>query len=138
MLNIELVYNLYESLTPDKKEQLRQQLFKKSRQTMAYFRRSKDISLSKLEIIADFFHMPLDYFRLDSSFDSNSVNNSNFLDRASMGANLIMENDSLRDQIAGLKREMETLKSNLNAKEETNEILKDLVSSLKSQIVSSK
>jgi hypothetical protein len=138
MLNIELVYNLYESLTPDKKEQLRQQLFKKSRQTMAYFRRSKDISLSKLEIIADFFHMPLDYFRLDSSFDSNSVNNSNFLDKASMGANLIMENDSLRDQIAGLKREMETLKSNLNAKEETNEILKDLVSSLKSQIVSSK
>lgn len=138
MLNIELVYNLYESLTPDKKEQLRQQLFKKSRQTMAYFRRSKDISLSKLEIIADFFHMPLDYFRLDSSFDSNSVNNSNFLDKASMGANLIMENDSLRDQIAGLKREMETLKSNLNAKEETNEILKDLVSSLKSQIVSSR
>lgn len=138
MLNIELVYNLYESLTPDKKEQLRQQLFKKSRQTMAYFRRSKDISLSKLEIIADFFHMPLDYFRLDSSFDSNSVNNSNFLDKSSMGANLIMENDSLRDQIAGLKREMETLKSNLNAKEETNEILKDLVSSLKSQIVSSK
>ena len=55
-----------------------------------------------------------------------------------MGANLIMENDSLRDQIAGLKREMETLKSNLNAKEETKEILKDLVSSLKSQIVSSK
>ncbi len=138
MLNIELVYNLYESLTPDKKEQLRQQLFKKSRQTMAYFRRSKDISLSKLEIIADFFHMPLDYFRLDSSFDSNSVNNSNVLEKASMGANLIMENDSLRDQIAGLKREMETLKSNLNAKEETNEILKDLVSSLKSQIVSSK
>ena len=117
---------------------MRQQLFKKSRQTMAYFRRSKDISLSKLEIIADFFHMPLDYFRLDRSFDSNSVNNSNFLDKASMGANLIMENDSLRDQIAGLKREMETLKSNLNAKEETNEILKDLVSSLKSQIVSSK
>ena len=136
MLNIELVNNLYESLTPDKKEKLKLLLFKKSRQTMAYFRRTKDISLSKLEIIADFFHMPLDYFRLDSSFDSEG--NNRFHDKVSMGANLIMENDSLRDQIAGLKREMETLKSNLKAKEETNEILKDLVSSLKSQIISSK
>ena len=63
MLNIDLVYNLYEGLTPDKKEELLGLLFKKSRQTMAYFKRSKDISLSKLEILADFYHMPLDYFQ---------------------------------------------------------------------------
>lgn len=48
MLNIDLVYNLYDGLTPDKKERLLGLLFKKSRQTMAYFKRSKDISLSKL------------------------------------------------------------------------------------------
>ena len=42
MLNIDLVYNLYEGLTPEKKEALLGLLFKKSRQTMAYFKRSKD------------------------------------------------------------------------------------------------
>lgn len=47
MLNIDLVYNLYDGLTPDKKERLLGLLFKKSRQTMAYFKRSKDISLFK-------------------------------------------------------------------------------------------
>lgn len=128
MLNIDLVYNLYDGLTPDKKEELLGLLFKKSRQTMAYFKRSKDISLSKLEILADFYHMPLDYFRANSSFKTNNVNgNNNYVGNVSVSTNLLVENESLRKQVASLERE-------LVSKDETNKVLKDLVDSLKNQI----
>ena len=128
MLNIDLVYNLYEGLTPEKKEELLGLLFKKSRQTMAYFKRSKDISLSKLEILADFYHMPLDYFRANSNFKTNNVNgNNNYVGNVSVSTNLLVENESLRKQVASLERE-------LVSKDETNKVLKDLVDSLKNQI----
>lgn len=35
---------------------------------MGYFHRTKDITLSKLEVLADFFGMPLDYFRQGNGF----------------------------------------------------------------------
>ena len=128
MLNIDLVYNLYDGLTPDKKEELLGLLFKKSRLTMAYFKRSKDISLSKLEILADFYHMQLDYFRANSSFKTNNVNgNNNYVGNVSVSTNLLVENESLRKQVASLERE-------LVSKDETNKVLKNLVDSLKNQI----
>ncbi len=49
MLNIDLIYRLYDSLTREEKEELLTKLFKNSRQTMAYFRRTKNVSLSKLK-----------------------------------------------------------------------------------------
>ena len=73
MLNIDLVDNLYASLSKEQQQNLCSLLFKNSKQTMNYFRRTKDISLSKLETLADFFHMPLDYFRLGNSFATNNV-----------------------------------------------------------------
>ena len=142
MLNIDLVYNLYEGLTPERKEELLGLLFKKSRQTMAYFKRSKDISLSKLEILADFYHMPLDYFRTNSSFKTNNVSgNNNYVGNVSTGTNLLIENESLRKQIACLEREIDTLKGTIASKEDTiaskedtNAVLKDHVDSLKKQL----
>lgn len=135
MLNIELVYNLYDSLTPDKKEELLGLLFKKSRQTMAYFKRSKDISLSKLEILADFYHMPLDYFRSNSSFKVNNVTgNNNYVGNVSVSTNLLVENEGLRKQVASLEREIETLKANLASKDDTTVVLKDHIESLKKQV----
>ena len=135
MLNIDLVYNLYEGLTPEKKEELLGLLFKKSRQTMAYFKRSKDISLSKLEILADFYHMPLDYFRANSSFKTNNVTgNNNYVGNVSFSTNLLVENESLRKQVASLEREIDTLKSSLASKDDTNTVLKDHVDSLKKQL----
>jgi len=142
MLNIDLVYNLYEGLTPERKEELLGLLFKKSRQTMAYFKRSKDISLSKLEILADFYHMPLDYFRTNSSFKTNNVSgNNNYVGNVSTGTNLLIENESLRKQISSLEREIETLNTTLAAKndtiaskDDTNAVLKDHVDSLKKQL----
>jgi len=146
MLNIDLVYNLYEGLTPERKEELLGLLFKKSRQTMAYFKRSKDISLSKLEILADFYHMPLDYFRTNSSFKTNNVSgNNNYVGNVSTGTNLLIENESLRKQISSLEREMktlqdskereiETLQATITSKEDTNTVLKDHIDSLKRQL----
>ena len=135
MLNIELVYTLCEGLTPERKEELLGLLFKKSRQTMAYFKRSKDISLSKLEILADFYHMPLDYFRTNSSFRTNNVSgNNNYVGNVSVSANLLVENEGLRKQVASLEREIESLKAISDSKDETNKVLKDLVESLKKQL----
>ena len=48
MLNVDLLENLYAGLDNDKKQELMSLIFKKSRQTFAYFRRTKDVSLSKL------------------------------------------------------------------------------------------
>ena len=102
---------------------------------MAYFKRSKDISLSKLEILADFYHMPLDYFRSNSSFMANNVTgNNNYVGNVSVSTNLLVENEGLRKQVASLEREIETLKSSLASKDDTNTVLKDHVDSLKKQL----
>ena len=71
---------------------------------MNYFRRTKDISMSKLEILADFFHMPLDYFRMGNSFATNNVSgNNNYVGNVSLSNNLLIENDSLRKEVESLK-----------------------------------
>ena len=49
MLNIDLLENLYAGLDNDKKQELMTLVFKKSRQTFSYFRRTKDVSLSKVD-----------------------------------------------------------------------------------------
>ncbi len=130
MLNLDLIDNLYAGLTKEQQQDLISLLFKKSKQTMSYFRRTKDISLSKLEVLADFFHMPLDYFRVGSSFRANNVNgnnNNNNVGNVSVNTNLMMENESLRREISGLR---ETLK----AKEETLNTKNDLIENLKIQV----
>ena len=135
MLNIELVYNLYDSLTPDKKEELLGLLFKKSRQTMAYFKRSKDISLSKLEILADFYHMPLDCFRTNASFKTNSVlGNNNIVANIGYGANLLVELKAKQDKIDSLERELESSKTTAASKDEVIKMLRDQSDFLKAQI----
>ena len=119
MLNLDLIDNLYAGLTKEQQQELISLLFKKSKQTMSYFRRTKDISLSKLETLADFFHMPLDYFRVGNTFRANNVaKNNNNVGNVSV---------SLRREISGLK---ETLK----AKEETLNTKNDLIDNLKIQV----
>jgi len=125
MLNTEFVDNLYASLPKERQQQLITMLFKNSKQTMNYFKRTKDISLSKLEILADFFHMPLDYFRVESTFSANNVNgNNNYVGNISLSNNLIAENDSLRKEISNLK-------SIIKAQEETIQSKNDYIDALK-------
>ena len=96
MLNLELIDTLYNSLSKEDQQSLIARLFKKSKQTMSYFHRTKDISLSKLEIMADFFGMPLDYFRADSKIKTDKIVGSiNLVGKASVSANLMMENQLL-------------------------------------------
>ena len=127
MLNTEFVDNLYASLPKERQQQLITMLFKNSKQTMNYFKRTKDISLSKLEILADFFHMPLDYFRVESTFSANNVNgNNNYVGNISLSNNLIAENDSLRKEISNLK-------SIIKAQEETIQSKNDYIDALKTK-----
>jgi len=126
MLNLDLIDNLYAGLPKEKQQELIGLLFKKSKQTMSYFRRTKDISLSKLETMADFFHMPLDYFRAGRSFKSNNVPAyNNYVGDASLGTNLLIENDALR-------REINSLKERLDDKERTIKVQETLIKMLES------
>ena len=128
MLNIDLIDTLYAGLTKEQKDDLIIKLFKKSKQTMNYFRRTKDISLSKLETLADYFHMPLDYFRIESSFKTTNVTgDNNYVGNISLGNNLLLENNALRQEIIGLKQLVE-------AKEQVIEANKTAIKSLKEQL----
>ena len=128
MLNIELINKLYDGLPKERQQELITLLFKKSKQTMGYFKRTKDISLSKLETLADFFGMPLDYFRTNSSLKTNNVtNNNNQAGNVSVNTNLMFEIDALRREIDGLK-------DTLHAKNETILSQKEFIENLKKQI----
>lgn len=68
MLNIDLLENLYKGLTKERKHELKEKLFGGSNQSLTYFRKNKDTSMSKLETLADFFNLPLDGLRADSDY----------------------------------------------------------------------
>ena len=134
MLNIDLVDNLYAGLSKEQQQNLCSLLFKNSKQTMNYFRRTKDISMSKLEILADFFHMPLDYFRMGSSFAANNVNgNNNYVGNVSLSNNLLIENDSLRKEVESLKETLKAKDETLKAKDEVIQTKIDYIETLKAQ-----
>ena len=120
MLNIELVDRLYAQLPREQQQQLIARLFKQSKQTMAYFRRTKDISLSKLETLADFFNIPLDALRQGSTTPPLHAERDN---------KFLMENEQLR-------KEIEHLQALLRSKEETIEAKNETISMLKSQLLS--
>ena len=125
MLNTELVDTLYASLPKERQQELITLLFKNSKQTMNYFKRTKDISLSKLETLADFFHMPLDYFRANSSFSANNIfGSNNNVGNITLSGNLIAENDALRKEVASLKKTIEAMEVTIKTKDEMIDLLK--------------
>ena len=129
MLNIELIDTLYAGLTKEQKDDLIVKLFKRSKQTMNYFRRTKDISLSKLEILADYFHMPLDYFRVESNFKFNNVNGSNnYVGNVSVGTNLLIENEALRRDNCRLQEMLVAKDQVIEAHEKTIKALESHIS----------
>lgn len=118
MLNIELVDRLYAQLPREQQQRLIARLFKQSKQTMAYFRRTKDISLSKLETLADFFNIPLDALRQGSATPPLHTERDK---------QLVMENEQLH-------KEIEHLQALLRSKEETIEAKNETISTLKMQL----
>lgn len=128
MLNLEMIDGLYASLPKEQQQALIAKLFKKSKQTMSYFHRTKDISLSKLETLADFFGMPLDYFRKDSKVTTNNAtDNKNFVGGASTNTNLMLEIQSLR-------KELEGKVAIIKAKDETIDAIRSMNKMLKAQL----
>ena len=106
MLNVDLIESLYNPLPSSRQKALLTMLFNRSDQTMEYFRKRKDISFSKLEILADFFHKPLEYFRQDSNFmadDSNYGNNYVGNVYINSDTNLMAENEMLRKKVSSLE-----------------------------------
>ena len=106
MLNVDLIDSLYNSLPSSRQKVLLSMLFNRSDQTMEYFRKRKDISFSKLEILADFFHKPLEYFRQDSSFIADdSYYGNNYVGNIYINSdtNLMAENEMLRKKVSSLE-----------------------------------
>lgn len=123
MLNIDLIYRHYDSLTKDKKEELLTKLFKNSRQTMAYFRRTKNVSLSKLEILADAFNKPIDYFRLNNPYDEDEILKEDVQEDTKPVEVLESNNEELRKELKKLQEKNDTLTEMLRLKTETCEVL---------------
>lgn len=123
MLNIDLIYKHYDSLTREKKEELLTKLFKNSRQTMAYFRRTKNVSLSKLEILADAFNKPIDYFRLNNPYDEDEIVKGDVQENTTPVEVLESNNEELRKQVKKLQEKNEILTQMLKLKNETCEAL---------------
>lgn len=135
MLNIELIENLYASLPKDQQQNLTSQLFKRSKQNMNYFRRTKDISMSKLEIIADFFHMPLDYFRQNGAVKAiNVLGDDNQVGNVYINSNLIKEIEGLKKELDSKKETLESKEETIKAKNDTIESQKILIASLQAQL----
>ena len=106
MLNVDLIDSLYNSLPSSRQKVLLSMLFNRSDQTMEYFRKRKDISFSKLEILADFFHKPLEYFRQDSSFIADdSYYGNNYVGNIYINSDttLMAENEMLRKKVSSLE-----------------------------------
>ena len=106
MLNVDLIESLYNSLPSSRQKALLTMLFNRSDQTMEYFRKRKDISFSKLEILADFFNKPLEYFRQDSSFIADDRNyGNNYVGNIYINSdtNLMAENEMLRKKVSSLE-----------------------------------
>ena len=130
MLNTQLVDQMYAELPKERQQELITLLFKNSKQTMNYFKRTKDISLSKLEILADFFHMPLDYFRANSSFRANNIYGSNNnIGNITLSGNLIAENEALRKEIASIKKTIEAYEQTIKTKDDMIALLQSSLSS---------
>lgn len=128
MLNLELIDKLYANLNREQQQELIERLFKKSKQNINYFRRTKDISLSKLETIADFFHMPLDFFRIENADMVNGIStNMADLGELPLNSHLLMENRALQ-------HEVKSLTTALNAKEETIRAKQELIDTLRNTL----
>ena len=128
MLNVELIENLYNGLDKEQKELLMSQVFKKSKQGITYFRRTNDITLSKLEIIADFFHMPLDYFRLGQSIKTQNVNsNKSQCGNVNINTNLMAENQGLARELAAVRETLASKEAMIESKDDVIKAKDDLI-----------
>lgn len=127
MLNLELIDGLYASLSKQRQQELCSKLFKRSKQTMNYFHRTKDISLSKLETLADFFEVPLDGLRLNGrTVTTYAPGNNNMLH-----CNIVNSDDVV---IQNLRSELSNKETEVKSKDEQIQILNARINDLQGRI----
>jgi hypothetical protein len=146
MLNLDLVDALYDGLSKAQQQDLIGQLFKRSKQTMNYFHRTKDISMSKLEILADFFHMSMDSLRIGGSANSTYVPGNhntvscNFVNSDEKLKNVSLEKEidnmaerlkESQERIKDLQGRIEDLQERVKDKESIIQMQTDMIDSLK-------
>ena len=134
MLNLELIDGLYASLSKQRQQELCSKLFKRSKQTMNYFHRTKDISLSKLETLADFFEVPLDGLRLNGrTVTTYAPGNNNMLH-----CNIVKSDDvviqNLRSELANKELELKNKEEQVSAKETQVKEKEEQIQNLKERI----
>ena len=110
-------------------------MFKKSNQGIIYFRRTNDITLSKLEIIADFFHLPMDYFRMGYTFKAQNVNgNNNQWGNVNINTNLMAENQGLAKELAAVKETLSRTEEMLKLKDDIIKAKEEVINMLRMQL----
>lgn len=117
MLNVELLDELYKNEPKERQQELLRLLFKKSRQTMNYFKRTQDIGMAKLEILSDFFEMPMDCFRLgkENAHQRTVVKNSRYIQMYNVfhGGALLNEYEGLQKDLAHADEKLEDAKKTI-------------------------
>lgn len=133
ILNCDLIEQLFERLPNEQQHALIEELFKKSRQSISYFRRTPNITIAKLDILARHFGMPWDAFRNSNKyFHSISTGDGcHHIASISINDNHAEEVESLTKQLKAEKEKYEQLKKD---KEEIIEMQKAMIEMLKAQL----
>lgn len=141
MLNVDFIESLYKGLSKEKKHELKDKLFGGSNQSLTYFRKNKDTSMSKLEILADFFSLPLDGLRADSDYVYDNrikriVDAKCIVKESSSSADATSEKDADTNslELERLQLQNKVLKETLAVREERIEVLLDRIAILQEKL----
>lgn len=141
MLNIDFIESLYKGLSKEKKHELKDKLFGGSNQSLTYFRKNKDTSMSKLEILADFFSLPLDGLRADSDYVYDNrikriVDAKCIVKESSSSADATSEKDVDTNslELERLQLQNKVLKETITVREERIEVLLDRIAILQEKL----
>lgn len=141
MLNVDFIESLYKGLSKEKKHELKDKLFGGSNQSLTYFRKNKDTSMSKLEILADFFSLPLDGLRADSDYVYDNrikriVDAKCIVKESSSSADTTSEKDPDTNslELERLQLQNKVLKETLAVREERIEVLLDRIAILQEKL----
>lgn len=111
MINGKRIKELYESLDLERKAELRELVFRNSRQSFNYFDRRKNITFTKVEIIADYFGISMDSLRMKNEEDEIPV--------ATFGRQKGSSNvEMLKEQVQNLKTITESQKDLIDSLKE--------------------
>ena len=141
MLNVDFIESLYKGLSKEKKHELKDKLFGGSNQSLTYFRKNKDTSMSKLEILADFFSLPLDGLRADSDYVYDNrikriVDAKCIVRESSSSADATSQKDADTNslELERLQLQNKVLKETLAVREERIEVLLDRIAILQEKL----